>query len=152
MDSYSRSIKVTSSAEKAFNAIVLDMQHWWTKPSVPFAKVGDEATFQFKPNPTTWTFRANKLEPAKYVELECIDANHIHEGLPETIAKEWLGTKLIFEIKSDGEGAIIKFTHQGLNSSLDCHEICVGGWDHFFSGSLKKYLDSDFGNPEPVKT
>jgi hypothetical protein len=142
MDNYSKGINVSASADAAYAAITQGMQHWWTEASAAFNKVGDEATFVFKPNPTAWTFRATKLEPAQYAELECIDANHVHEGLPESIAKEWLGTKLIFEIKPDTQGSFIKFTHEGLNASLDCHEICVGGWDYFIAESLKKYLES----------
>ncbi len=85
------------------------------------------------------------------MELECIEAHHIHEGLPESILNEWEGTKLIWQIQQEGENTKIMFTHDGLIPSLDCYDVCEAGWDHFFVNSLKGYLDNGEGNPDAAK-
>ncbi|VAV95677.1 hypothetical protein MNBD_ALPHA02-160 [hydrothermal vent metagenome] len=141
MNNYIAVIYTNVSPKDAFFVVAQEIGSWWSEFEGNLDKLGDEAAFSFKPNPTTWTFRVTGYEEGRYFELECIKANHIHEGLPETIHEEWLNTKLIFEIEPDGGGSKITLTHNGLVPTLDCYEICVSGWDHFFKDSLKNYLD-----------
>ena len=138
--SSSREIIVSATLQEAYQALTCDFDKWWSDSSRQLFQAGDVTTFHFHPNPTTWTFRANVLQPQTYIELECIEAHHIHEGLPESILEEWKGTKLKWNIAPDDKGTKISFTHEGLTPELDCHEICEQGWDHFFLGSLKNYL------------
>ena len=91
--------------------------------------------------------RAIQLVPDKYVELECIEANHIDESSPASIRNEWEGTKLKWTIQQQGTKTKIVFIHEGLTPSLDCYNICEAGWDYFFVNSLKNYLDTGEGNP-----
>ncbi|PHS37070.1 MAG: hypothetical protein COA91_10920 [Robiginitomaculum sp.] len=145
MDNYTAVINTDKSPKDAFIVVSQDIGSWWSEFEGSLNKLGDEAIFSFKPNPTTWTFRVTGYEEQRYFELACVKANHPHEGLPATIREEWLGTKLIFEIEPDGDGSKITLTHKGLVPRLDCYEVCVGGWDHFFKNSLKNYLDSRRG-------
>lgn len=94
----------------------------------------------------SWVMRANSLAP-DYIELECIEAHHIHNGLPSSILKEWEGTKLKWTIQKQDENTKISLTHEGLIPSLDCYGICEEGRDYFFVKSLKKYLDEGKGTP-----
>ena len=89
--------------------------------------------------------RVIKLVPNKRVELECIEAHHVHEGLSESIREEWMGTKLKWTIEGKGDQTRISFMHEGLVPTLNCYEICEAGWDHFFVNSLKSYLDKGEG-------
>jgi hypothetical protein len=106
---------------------------------------GDTIRFGF--GATYWVMRANKLILDKYVELECIKAHHVYEGLSASILKEWEGTKLKWEIQKQGKNTKITLTHEGLVPLLDCYKVCEKGWDYYFGNSLKKYLNEGIGSP-----
>ncbi len=143
--SYTREIIVSNTPGAAYRALTSEFDKWWTPGSGSLAAIDDTVTIKFEP--THWTLRATKLVPDVYVELECVDAHHIHEGLPESILKEWQGTKLKWQIQQQGEKTKIILVHKGLIPSLGCYDVCEAGWDHFFVNSLKAYLDAGEGNP-----
>ena len=140
-NSYVREIIVSSSPGFAYQTLTSGFEHWWTPASRSISALNDMVTFKF--NPTYWTMRVTKLLPDEYVELECVDAHHIHEGLPSSILKEWKGTKLKWLVSDQGDSTKITFTHEGLTPKLGCYEICETGWDHFFVNSLKNYLNNE---------
>lgn len=141
---YTRRIVVSSSPNDAYKALTSGFDKWWTLDSDSISTAGDTITFKF--DTTYWVMRANTVSP-NYIELECIEAHHIHDGLPLSILEEWKGTKLKWEIDEQDGSTIVSLTHEGLVPSLDCFEICKEGWDYFFVTSLKKYLDEGKGSP-----
>jgi len=143
-DDYTRNIVVLSTPNAAYKALTSEFDKWWTLDTDSLSTVGD--TIKFKFDTTYWVMRANTLSP-NYIELECIEAHHIHDGLPSSILKEWEGTKLKWEIQEQDGNTKISLTHEGLIPSLDCFEICKEGWDYFFVTSLKKYLNEGKGSP-----
>ena len=144
-NSYTREIIVSNTPNAAYRALTSEFDKWWTPGSSPVTAVGDTVTFRF--GATYWRMRATKLVADKGVELECVEAHHIHEGSPASILKEWEGTKLIWNIQQQGDNTRISFLHKGLVPSFDCYEICEVGWNHYFVSSLKNYLDRGEGNP-----
>jgi len=148
-NSYAQKIIVSTTPDAAYRALTSEFDMWWTESSGPINAVGDKVTFRF--DPTYWTMCATKLVPNTSVELECIEAHHIHKGLPDSIRREWEGTKLKWRIQRHGDNTKISFVHEGLIPSLNCYEICEMGWDHFFVNSLKKYLDSGKGTPGVIE-
>ena len=140
MSNYTATITVSVSAETAYTAIAQEMSDWWTSMSAKFLATGDRAKTDFG-GKSFWTFEAITLDKPKAVELRSCEAYHIHDGLPEEIKEEWLDSILRFEIKDTKEGLKITLTHEGLMPNLICYDVCKAGWDHFFLGSLKKYLD-----------
>ncbi len=143
-DNYTRDIIVSSSPKDAYKALTSEFDKWWTLDSDSVSAVGDTITFKF--DTTYWVMCVNTLS-SNYIELECVEAHHIHDGLPSSILKEWEGTKLKWEIREQNGNTKITLTHEGLKPSLDCFEICKEGWDYFFVTSLKKYLDEGKGLP-----
>lgn len=143
---YQRSIHVSTTPQQAYQALTTGYAHWWTSPDKPLEKVGDIAKFSFAEKNGYWTFKANILEP-DHIELSCVEALHIHDGMPKTIETEWLGTTLIWHILATDEGCRIDFEHLGLAPHLHCYAICERGWDMFFVDSLKAYLDTGLGKP-----
>lgn len=144
---YSRSISVSASPKAAYHALTQGIEHWWTRPDQPITKVGDRAKFSFPPGKSYWSFEAVALVPGERVEMVCVEALHLHEGQPPEIEQEWLGTKVIWQIRREGDKTAITLEHIGLNPQLLCFDICRQGWDFFFAGSLKEYLDSGTGRP-----
>ena len=96
--------------------------------------------------------RANSMVPDQSVELECIEAHHVHDGLSLSILNEWEGTKLRWRIQKQGEKTRIVLVHDGLMPFLNCYGVCEQGWDYFFVKSLKQYLDTGVGSPFENKT
>ena len=146
-ENYAKTITVAATPDQAYQALTAGFDQWWTTPDRPILNVGDRAKFGFPPGITYWTFEATRLTPGERVELECIDALHIHDGQPKEIETEWLGTKAIWRIESHGDKTDIHFEHVGLKPSLICFGICQAGWDLFFVDSLKAYLDTGVGHP-----
>lgn len=145
--SYTKSIDVQADPSAAFKAVTHGVAGWWTRPDKPLANVGDRAKFTFPPGVSYWTFELTGMEEPGRVEWTCVDALHIHEGQPKEIETEWLNTKVFWNITKNGEGSRIEMRHQGLTPELLCYEICEAGWDMFFLGSLKQYLDTGQGKP-----
>ncbi|TNF98768.1 MAG: SRPBCC domain-containing protein [Gammaproteobacteria bacterium] len=148
--SYTCEILVSNTPGAAYQALTTGFDKWWTTRCNPIAEAGDKITFWF--GSTYWVMHAKSLVPDNLVELECIEAHHVHEGLPSSILNEWLGTKLKWEIIKQGENTKIVIVHEGLIPSLKCYEVCEQGWDHFFVNSLKQYLDTGIGLPFENKT
>ncbi|MCZ6689796.1 MAG: SRPBCC domain-containing protein [Planctomycetota bacterium] len=150
-DNYKKVITVLAKPQAVYEVLTEGISKWWGTSSHIMSKVDDETIVTFDSNPTSWKFRAVQLVPEKLVAWECVEANHIHEGLPDTISEEWVGTKLIWQIDPHLEGARVFFTHEGLVPSLGCYENCEAGWDHYIVGSLNKYLNRGAGIPGHVE-
>jgi len=144
--SYQKTIVVKANTERVFAALTRNIEYWWTKPDNAIVKEGDKAKFTFPPGRSYWTFEATSLTPNQ-VKLRCVDALHLHEGMPSAIETEWLGSQLIFNMTQKGQSTQIDFEHQGLIPQLHCYEVCENGWDYFFLESLQHYLDTGTGSP-----
>jgi hypothetical protein len=142
---YTREIYVSSSPATAYQALTTGFDKWWTTGCNPIAETGDKITFCF--GDSYWLMRASSLVPDHSVELECIEAHHVHEGLSSSILDEWQGTRLKWKIEKHGEKTKIVLVHDGLVPSLECYEVCEQGWDYYFASSLKQYLDTGVGTP-----
>lgn len=149
-EDYQRSIEVNATATLAYEVLTKGVEYWWTKPDKPINAIGDKVTFTFPPNQTYWVFEVKDLAERQRIEMECINAMHVHDGLPKEIEQEWKGTKMVFDITPKGNKCRIDFQHIGLRPSLLCFNICEAGWDYFFMNSLKSYLDSGKGSPHPI--
>jgi len=143
--SYTREIIVSTIPKEIFKALTTGFNKWWTTGCNFVSKSGDKITFKF--GASYWVMLAINLIPEKLVELECIEAHHVHDGLPSSILNEWKGSKLIWNIHRQDDKTKIVFTHKGLVPSLECYDICKQGWDYFFVNSLKQYLDTGKGSP-----
>ncbi len=145
-DTYERTIQTTASLADAYAALTTGFTDWWTSDAGKFEKPGDVAKFGFSGQHGYWSFKATTLEPDR-IELECVEALHIHEGKPKEIETEWLGTRAVWDIRENADGTEIHFVHEGLTPDLLCFEICEAGWDMFFVDSLKAFLDTGTGKP-----
>jgi hypothetical protein len=143
-ENYSRYIVVSSSPKAAYRALTSEYDKWWTLEAGSVSAVGDTIEFRF--DETYWVMHVNALSPST-IELECLEAHHIHQGLPSSILQEWQGSKLKWEIQVQDGNTKISLIHEGLIPTLDCFEVCKDGWDYFFLTSLKNYLNEGKGSP-----
>ena len=114
---YTCEIVVSNTPDEAYKALTTGFNEWWTNNCNSVAETGDKITFKF--GPSYWVMCASNLVPGKLVELECIDAHHVHDGLPSSILNEWKGSKLKWIIQKQELETKITFIHDGLVPSLE---------------------------------
>ena len=145
---YSRAITVSADPAACFVAIARQMDQWWTRhTSGNLAAPGARLRVDFPPAFGFWRFEATSVTKDARIEAICTDASHTPPGQPASIEREWVGTRVIWEIVAKDTGTEITLTHHGLTPQLGCFGICIDGWDRFFAGSLKAYLDTGTGTP-----
>ena len=60
---------------------------------------------------------------------------------------EWINTKLIFDISTEGDKTKIVFTHEGLVPEYECYNVCHDAWTGYIQGSLKNFIETGKGKP-----
>jgi hypothetical protein len=63
--------------------------------------------------------------------------------------REWVGTKVIFEISRKGDKTELHFTHQGLVPDYECFDICFKAWTQYIQESLVSLITTGKGQPNP---
>jgi hypothetical protein len=61
--------------------------------------------------------------------------------------KEWLNTKLVWEINHEQNETHVRFTHEGLTPAKSCFEDCNKGWTYYICESLQKLITDGKGMP-----
>lgn len=106
---------------------------WWTKNVETESTVGSVSTFRF----SSGAFNRMKiiaLDPDR-VEWECVDG-HI----------EWIGTRVRFELRQEGDGVKVCFSHSGWRELTEYVGECSFHWANYFV-SLHNYCETGQGTP-----
>ncbi len=143
MMSYSKEFIVNVNPNFVFNAIISEVDKWWTVYSNKTQKVGDKLTVKFGES----TFKVMKITefiPNQIIHWYVEQANIDIKGLSQK--DEWVGTTIKWEIQKHRNGSKINFTHLGLIPEFECYEACEGGWNYFLN-SLSDYLNKGKGTP-----
>ena len=78
-----------------------------------------------------------ELQPGKRVLWQVV------EGPPE-----WVGTKISFDLKQEGDYSIVLFNHKGWSAPVEFMHHCSTKWAIFLM-SLKSFVETGKGNPSP---
>ena len=116
-------------------ATVEGLSAWWTDNTQGESKVG--AVLQFRFGAGGFDMKVLELHPATHVLWEVIAG-------PE----EWIGTKISFDIKQQGDWTIVLFKHQGWKQPVEFMHHCSTKWGVFLL-SLKSMLETGKGAPHP---
>lgn len=132
----------SSSLDKVYKALTTreGLANWWTKDTQgESGKVGGVIQFRFKLASSEGGFDMKVLElnPAKSVLWQVLDG-------PE----EWIGTKISWELKQEGDYTIVLFNHQGWKEPVELMHHCSTKWGVFLL-SLKSLLETGKGAPNP---
>lgn len=116
---------------------------WWSTQGGSVA--GEGSRLQLVWSETDFIeFEVTGFDEPGSMRWQCV-AQH-DRNLPEP--DEWVGTALDFEIAGDGSGgAVLRFTHDGLEPALDCYVACERGWDFFLRRSIRSLLVDGVGMP-----
>ncbi|HTV27674.1 MAG TPA: SRPBCC domain-containing protein [Xanthobacteraceae bacterium] len=108
---------------------------WWTTDTHGENKVGGVLRFRFGSG--GFDMKVLELKPAEHVLWQVVDG-------PE----EWLGTKVSFDLKQNGDWTVVLFKHQGWKAPVEFMHHCSTKWAVFLL-SLKSLVETGKGAPSP---
>ena len=114
---------------------------WWTDDVTGGGKGGGSLTFRFVVDGVErghFDMKVLELQPNQQVLWQVVGGN----------TPEWLGTKIGFALKQDGEYVVVLFKHQGWKEPVEFMHHCSTKWAIFLM-SLKQLLETGKGAPHP---
>jgi uncharacterized protein YndB with AHSA1/START domain len=127
----------SSSPREAYKALttVEGLSGWWTTNTQGESKFGGVLKFRFGAG--GFDMRVLELDPDKRVLWQVIDG-----------PQEWMGTKVSFDLRQDGDWTIVFFKHQGWQEPVEFMHHCSTKWAVFLL-SMKSLLETGKGGPWP---
>ncbi|HEX5220070.1 MAG TPA: SRPBCC domain-containing protein [Verrucomicrobiae bacterium] len=127
-----------ASPEDTYKALTTceGLSAWWTDNTTGESKVGGVLKFRFGER-GGFDMKVLELKPNERVLWQVADG-------PE----EWIGTKVSFDLKQDGDYTIVLFKHQGWKEPVEFMHHCSTKWAVFLM-SLKALLETGKGAPYP---
>jgi len=127
----------SSSPDDVYKALatVAGLSGWWTSDTRGQSKVGGVVEFRFGGG--GFDMKVLELKPSKRVIWQVVEG-------PE----EWLGTKISFDLKHNGDWIVVLFKHQGWKAPVEFMYHCSTKWAVFLL-SLKSLLETGKGAPWP---
>ena len=144
INSYSKTIAVNMSASKAFDSIK-NFRGWWSEEIEGDTDVLNEIFF----------YHYKDIHLCKMKLIESIPGERLVYEVTENKfnfiddQSEWVGTRLAFDILSEGRTTKITFVHEGLVPGDECFQVCNDAWNGYIGGSLKNFIETGKGNPNP---
>jgi uncharacterized protein YndB with AHSA1/START domain len=108
---------------------------WWTENTQGDENIGGVLQFRFGAG--GFDMRVLELEPAHRVLWQVVDG-------PE----EWIGTKVSWELKQEGDHTIVLFKHEGWKEPVEFMHHCSTKWAIFLM-SMKALVETGRGTPDP---
>lgn len=139
---FTTTILVDQTPEEVFNAIN-KVRGWWSEEiEGNTQKLNDEFTYHYQ-DVHRCKMKIIESVPDKKVVWLCTD-NYFSFTKDE---REWIGTKIIFEISQKGGKTQLRFTHEGLVPEYECYNACVNGWTQYITQSLPALISTGKGQP-----
>jgi uncharacterized protein YndB with AHSA1/START domain len=109
---------------------------WWTSDTQGESKLDGIIQFRFGAS-GGFDMKVVELDPGKRVVWQVIAG-------PE----EWVGTKIIWDLRKEGDYIVIFFKHQGWREPVEFMHHCSTKWAIFLM-SLKSLVETGKGAPFP---
>lgn len=131
-------VGIKSSPLNVYNALTAraGLAGWWTNDTQGDGQAGGVLRFRFG-NRGGFDMKVLEADPARRVLWQVVEG-------PE----EWIGTKISFDLKQDGDYTGILFKHQGWREPVEFMHHCSTKWGVFLV-SLKSLLETGKGSPYP---
>jgi len=131
-------VGVKSSPNDTYKALATreGLAGWWTIDTQGESNVGGVLKFRFGAK-GGFDMKVLELDPAKRVLWQVVEG-------PE----EWIGTKVSFDLKKDGDYTSVLFKHQGWKEPVEFMHHCSTKWAIYLM-SLKSLVETGKGAPDP---
>jgi hypothetical protein len=138
------SILVDKDPQMTFDAIK-NFRGWWSEEiEGKTDQIGEVFVYHYK------DIHISKMKLAEAVPGKKLVYQVLDNQFSFTKDKsEWIGTKLIFDISSQGGKTRVKFTHEGLVPEYECYKVCHDAWDNYIKSSLYNFITTGKGQPNP---
>ncbi len=130
-------VGIKSSVDEVYKALTKreGLAAWWTNDTQGESKVGGVIKFRFGTG--GFDMKVLELHPAKRVLWQVVDG-----------PKDWIGTKISFELKQENDYAIVLFKHQDWKEPVEFMNHCSTKWGLFLM-SLKSLVETGKGASYP---
>jgi len=129
-------IKASSPADVYRALTTLDgLSSWWTRDTRGDGRVGGVIQFRFGGG--GFDMQVLELEANRRVLWQVVEG-----------PREWIGTKISFELRREGDWTLVFFKHQGWAEPVEFMHHCSTKWGVFLL-SLKSALETGSGAPWP---
>ncbi len=143
---YTATISVNQTPSAAFNAIK-KFRAWWSEQIEGETDKLNGVFFYHYKDVHLCKIKLIELVPEKRLVYHILD-NHFSFTQAKT---EWVDSRLIFEITTQEGNTSVKFTHEGLNSTHECYEVCQDAWTKYINKSLYNLITTGKGMPNPAE-
>ena len=131
-------IEIKSSPDETYRALTTleGLAGWWTRTTQGDPNAGGTIRFRFG-EVGGFDMKVLELEPARRVLWQVVDG-------PE----EWIGTKVSFELRPDGDFTVVLFKHLGWKEPVEFMHHCSTKWATYLM-SMKSLLEGGPGAAYP---
>jgi Activator of Hsp90 ATPase homolog 1-like protein len=139
---YTTEVAVARTPQQVYDAVG-DVRGWWSE-----SVVGDTATAG-----AAWDYRYQDLHRCRIRVAEAVPGERVVWEVLENYfsftedPREWVGTRMVFDLRPTDSGTRLTFTHEGLVESHECYGACVQGWDFYIGESLRTLVETGTGRP-----
>jgi uncharacterized protein YndB with AHSA1/START domain len=135
-------VGIKSSTDEVYKALTTreGLAAWWTDYTQGDGNVGGGLQFRFDTGGADlqgFDMKVLELDPARRVLWQVVDG-------PE----EWIGTKVSWDLKQEGDYSILLFKHQDWKEPVEFMHHCSTKWAIFLM-SLKSLVETGKGAPNP---
>ena len=130
-------VGIKASPDDTYKALTTreGLAAWWTNNTQGEGKVGGVLQFRFGAG--GFDMKVLEVDPGARVLWQVVEG-----------PAEWIGTKVSFDLKKDGDSTIVLFKHQGWKEPVEFMHHCSTKWAVFLL-SLKSLLETGKGSPDP---
>jgi uncharacterized protein YndB with AHSA1/START domain len=130
-----------SSMATVYKALTVrdGLASWWTRDTSGDSHVGSVLKFRFGGD-RGFDMKVLELQPPHRVLWQVVEG-----------PAEWLGTKISFDLRQEGDWTIVFFKHAGWKEPVEFMHHCSTKWGVFLL-SLKAVLEVGKGGPWPNET
>ena len=139
---FTTSITVDKNISGTFNAIK-DFRAWWSAEIEGKTDQLNETFFYHYKDVHLCKIKLIETVADKKLVYQVI-ANQFNFTKDKT---EWVNTRLVFDLTTEGHKTKVVFTHEGLVPEYECYNICRDAWTSYIQGSLKNFIETGKGKP-----
>jgi uncharacterized protein YndB with AHSA1/START domain len=129
-------LHIQAPASEVYKAITEEegLKNWWTNQTIAIPEEGAVIEFRFGEKYHD-KMKVVKLQPNQKVEWLCLVGE-----------SEWIDTTFVYDLESNEEKTVLRFTHGNWRESTDFFASCNYHWGYYLR-SLKLLCETGKGTP-----